>query len=44
MADPAVYENGEKVAELAKQFEAAKDEAVELSQRWESLASKLENS
>ncbi len=43
LADPAVYEDGAKVAELAKAFDAAKDEAAELSLRWETLASRLES-
>ncbi|MEM7096035.1 MAG: ABC-F family ATP-binding cassette domain-containing protein [Actinomycetota bacterium] len=42
LADPNVYEDSAKVAELAKEFEAAKDTAAELSARWESLASKVE--
>jgi len=42
LADPEVYEDGAKVAELAKAFDTAKDQAAELSQRWETLASRLE--
>ena len=44
LADPAIYDDGEKVGQLAKQFDAAKDTAVELSARWEKLASDLEHS
>ena len=43
LADPEIYEDGAKVAELAKTFDAAKDEAAALSQRWETLASRLES-
>jgi ATP-binding cassette subfamily F protein 3 len=43
LADPEIYEDGAKVAELAKEFDAAKDHAAELSQRWEQLASRLES-
>jgi len=42
LADPAAYEDGDRIGELAKEYEVAKDEAVQLSQRWESLASRLE--
>jgi len=42
LADPSVYEDGARVGELAKQLDRAKDEAAQLSQRWESLASQLE--
>ena len=43
LADPEIYEDGAKVAELAKEFDTAKDQAAELSQRWEALASRLES-
>jgi len=42
LADPAIYENGERVAELATKLDTAKDRAAELSGRWEELASRLE--
>lgn len=44
LADPDIYEDGDKVAELAKEFDRAKDTATKLSQRWETLASSLEDS
>jgi ATP-binding cassette subfamily F protein 3 len=42
LADPEIYDDGERVGELAKAFDAAKDKAAKLSTRWEELASKLE--
>jgi len=42
LADPEIYDDGNRVASVAKDFDAAKDEAAKLSARWEELASKLE--
>ncbi|MFT4989546.1 MAG: ATP-binding cassette subfamily F protein 3 [Acidimicrobiales bacterium] len=42
LADPAIYDDGDRVASLAKEFDAAKGRAAKLSTRWEDLASKLE--
>jgi len=42
LADPAIYEDGKKVGELAKEFDAAKDLAAQRSATWERLASQLE--
>ena len=42
LADPGVYDDGDKVAELAKAHDAAKDEAAALSSKWETVASRLE--
>jgi len=42
LADPAIYDDNERVKVLAKDLDRAKDNAAELSARWEDLASKLE--
>ncbi len=42
LADPEIYGDGAKVAELAKEHDAAKDQAGVLSARWESLSTALE--
>ena len=42
LADPYVYDDSDRIATLAKEFDGAKDRAAELSARWEELASKLE--
>jgi ATP-binding cassette subfamily F protein 3 len=42
LADPAVYDDSERVKTLAQDLDKAKDNAAELSARWEDLASKLE--
>jgi ATP-binding cassette subfamily F protein 3 len=42
LADPEIYEDSDRVTELARQHDQAKDEAAKLSSRWEELASRLE--
>ncbi len=42
MSDPEVYEDAALVKKLAIQYDAAKDQAANLSQKWERLASQLE--
>jgi len=42
LGDPEVYDDNERIASLAKDFDKAKDHAASLSARWEDLASKLE--
>lgn len=43
LADPAVYEDSSRVAELSKAHGVAKDKANELSVEWEKAATRLEN-
>jgi len=42
LADPDIYDDSDRVAELAKDLDKSKDEAAALSATWEELASKLE--
>jgi len=42
LADPDIYDDGNRVASVAKNFDVAKDEAAKLSAKWEQLASDLE--
>ena len=43
MADPATYENPERVKELTKQHDEAKDRAAQLMAEWERLSARIEN-
>jgi len=43
LADPSVYDDGERVAELAKDHDQAKDLAADLAARWEKLATAVES-
>jgi len=43
LADPEIYENSSRVAELSKAHGAAKDKANNLSLEWERAATRLEN-
>ena len=42
LADPAVYDDSDRVTALAQDLDKAKDNAARLSARWEDLASKFE--
>jgi len=42
LADPAIYEQGDQVKELAQQHDMAKDEATKLATQWEQAATAVE--
>jgi ATP-binding cassette subfamily F protein 3 len=42
LADPAIYDDTERVTALSKEYDETKDQAADLSGRWEALASKIE--
>jgi ATP-binding cassette subfamily F protein 3 len=42
LADPATYDDGQKVAELTTRHDAAKDRAGELMEQWETVMRRLE--
>jgi hypothetical protein len=43
MADPALYEDAERVKEIGARFDAAKDRAATLMHEWEQAATRLES-
>src|SRR5690606_24501033 len=43
MADPALYEDADRVREVGERLDAAKDRAAELMHEWEQAATRLES-